>query len=144
MAMTDKSFMPEVPSNAENDWVTLLKDNARTGGQGAAALPSPAKALWQARLGSSVRSAPVLRGELLYVTATLGHLHAIHTETGRERWKFKTGGQIHSTPALSGSTVFFGCDDGKLYAVNGDSGAKVWEAASAGEIWSSPAVRQGV
>ena len=31
--MTDKSLVPEVPASAENDWVTLLKDNARTGGR---------------------------------------------------------------------------------------------------------------
>src|ERR1700688_3596765 len=86
----------------ENDWVTLLKDNARTGGSRAPALPSPGKARWQMRVGGSVRTAPALRDGTLYVTTKSGNLHAIQAENGRQKWKFKAGGPINSSPSLTG------------------------------------------
>ncbi len=83
MEMANKSPAPDVPAVSENDWITLLKDNSRTGGHSAPLLPSPAKARWQMRVGSSIRTAPVLRAGALYVTSTAGYLHAIQTDSGR-------------------------------------------------------------
>ena len=121
----------EVAGNS--DWVTLLKDNTRTGGLGAAALANPGKAKWQMRVGSTIRTAPVFRGGTLYVTAMQGHLHAISAETGREKWKFKAGGELYSTPSLCRNFVLFGSNDGRAYAVNAESGTKAWEAKTDGE-----------
>src|SRR5438034_9276448 len=129
------------PSKDGTDWPALLKDNSRTGGQGTGSVRAPDHARWQIRLGSSIRSAPILRDGVLYVAAVGGTLHAIDAQNGLSKWKFQAAGQIHSTPSLCGNKALFGCDDGKVYAVNCDSGAKVWEAAVSGEVWTSPVVR---
>ena len=105
-------------SRAVEDWPTLLKDNSRTGAQGQLPARSPERAVWQFRTGSSVRSAPILDGGLLYVTSLRGVLHAIEVVTGVSKWKFQAPGQIHSTPSLSDNRILFGCDDGKVYAID--------------------------
>src|ERR1039458_3515856 len=56
-------------SKTPGDWPTLLKDNARTGGQGQHPARSPERSVWQFRTGSSVRSAPILEDGILYVTS---------------------------------------------------------------------------
>ncbi len=82
------------------DWPTLLKDNARSGGQKPYPARSPERAVWQFRASGSVRSAPILDGGVLYVTSVAGALHAIDVATGTVKWKFQAGGQVHSTPSL--------------------------------------------
>ena len=123
------------PSTAENDWPTLLYDNSRTGGQGIRAARAPDHVRWHIRMGSSVRSAPVLRAGVLYVTSMAGNLHAIDVEKGRQKWQFQAADHIHSTPSLSGNKVLFGCDSGKVYAVDCDSGkAGVGDNRSRGSL----------
>src|SRR5437660_429014 len=62
-------------SPAETEWVTLLQDNTRAGGQGAPPIAPPSRARWQARIGGSIRSAPVLHGSTLYAASLLGKEH---------------------------------------------------------------------
>src|SRR6266581_3731031 len=131
-------------AKASRDWPTLLKDNARTGGQGQHPARSPERAVWQFRAGSSVRSAPILDGGTLYVASVSGVLHAIDAVTVRSKWKFQAPGQIHSTPSLSENRILFGCDDGNVYALDRHAGSKLWEAPTGGEIWASPVVRNGI
>jgi len=101
---------------AEKDWPTLLRDNSRSGGQSPQIFKAPVGARWQLKVEGSVRSAPVLRGGLLYVTSVSGFLQAIDVVTGRLKWRFKAPASIHSTPSLSGGRVLFGCGDGSLLA----------------------------
>src|SRR5690242_13557392 len=110
------------PSIAETDWVTLLNDNSRTGSQGIRPARAPSRTRWQFRTGSSIRSAPILRDGILYVTSITAGLQAIDVVSGRPKWKFSVSEQIHSTPSLCGNKVLFGCDDGKVYAVDCISG----------------------
>ncbi len=132
------------PSNVKTDWPALLKDNSRRGGQAGSVARAPSHSRWQTRVGSSIRSAPVLGDRVLYVLAVGGTLHAIDIQSGRPKWKFEASAQAHSTPSLWKDRVLFGCDDGKVYAVDCDSGTKVWEAAAEAEVWTSPVIRNGV
>src|ERR1700722_343760 len=131
---------PTPESVAESDWPTLLHDNSRTGGLGIRAAKAPEKVRWHTRMGSSIRTAPMLRGEVLYVTSLAGKLHAIDVNKGRQIWEFRAEGHIHSTPSFSRNKVLFGSDFGKVYAVDGESGKQVWEASAGGEVWTSPVV----
>ena len=117
----------------ENDWPGLLCDNARTGGQGIRPVQAPERVRWQIRTTGAVRSAPVLRAGVLYVTSMAGNLHAIDVEKGRQIWGFQASQPIHSTPSLSGNKALFGCDSGTVYAIACDSGKQVWEVSAAAE-----------
>src|SRR5258705_10362719 len=90
------------PSVAETDWVTLLNDNSRTGGQGIRPARAPSRTRWQFRTGSSIRSGPILRDGLLYVTCIAGGLQAIDVSGGGGKWQFPLAGQVPSTPTLYG------------------------------------------
>ena len=105
---------------------------------------APDQVRWHVRMGGPVRSAPVLRSGVLYVTSMAGNLHAIDVEKGRQKWQFQAADHIHSTPSLSGNKVLFGCDSGKVYAVDCESGKPAWETAAAAEVWTSPVIRDGV
>jgi len=129
-------------SESQGDWPTLLGDSARTGRQEQVRLHSPERAVWQYRAGGAVRSAPVLRDGILYVTSLPGVLHAINAATGTSKWKFEAAGPVHSTPSLWENLVIFGCDDGKVYAVDRESGKKLWDSATQDEVWSSPVIRK--
>src|SRR5512142_3307971 len=99
---------------AESEWMALLKDAARSGGQGR----PPARLRWQLRVARAIRSAPILRNGSLYVAAVDGNLHAIEAASARTKWKFQAPGQIHATPSFSGNAILLGCDDGKVYAID--------------------------
>src|ERR1043166_5041981 len=121
----------------------LLCDNAHSGGQSARAWRAPQKSLWQTRVEGWVRSAPILRGELLYVTSLGGYLTAIDARTGKVRWRFKTAAPIHSTPSLSRGHVLVTSDDGTLYSIDWSNGAKSWEITTESEVWASPIISNG-
>src|SRR3989442_1995819 len=102
---------------AETDWVTLLNDNSRTGGLGTRPAHAPSKTRWQFRTGSSIRSAPILRDGILYVTCVAGSLHAIDVTSGRAKWKFPVAVQGHFTPSFFGNQGFVCCYRGKVTEV---------------------------
>ena len=106
----------------ETDWVTLLAGNDRRGAVPGTRKSPPQDLLWKASLPEAVRSSPVLREDVLYVTCRDGCLYALDSRTGRQRWTFQAAAAIDSTPSLSGNLVLFGCDDGKVYAVEVTAG----------------------
>src|ERR1700739_268923 len=131
-------------SKPAEDWPTLLKDNARSGGQKPYPARSPEREVWQFRVGGSVRSAAILKDGNLYVPSVAGALHAIDVATGLSKWKFLAGSQIHSTPSLFADQILFGSDSGKVYAVDRDEGTKMWAVPTGAEVWASPVTRNGV
>lgn len=64
-------------------------------------------------------SAPVVAGDVLYVGADNGRLHALEAATGKELWSISLGLPVKSWPAVSGNALFI-CDyDGNLWAFTG-------------------------
>src|SRR5687768_2481638 len=122
------------------NWVTFLAASDRRGGTSSARKTAPKELIWRVPLPDSVRSSPVLRDGVLYVTCRDGHLYAFEQASGTERWRFRAGAAIHSTPSLSEQLVYFGCDDGWLYAVDRSSGGLRWKAETGAAIWASPSI----
>ncbi|HET8900191.1 MAG TPA: outer membrane protein assembly factor BamB [Rhodanobacteraceae bacterium] len=107
----------------------LLLLNATTGAQ-----------QWEAKLGSSIISAPVFADGLVLARTEDGNITALKQTDGSRAWRYDRG----IVPALSlrgngGLTVrqgvvFFGSDDGKLVAIRLDNGSPLWEhVAASGE-----------
>src|SRR5438067_13074396 len=90
------------PSNtsATADWPTLLHDNLRTGGIGIRPAHAPNRPRWQFRAGRSIRSAPLLRDDILYVISVDGTLYAIDISTGRAKFTWQAPAHVHSTLSL--------------------------------------------
>src|SRR5690348_655921 len=113
--------------SSDTNWPTLLAGSDRRGGSFGGRKTGPNELIWKATLTESIRSSPVLRGDVVYATCLDGCLYAFDAKTGRERWRFQTGAAIHSTPSISESLVFTGSDDGALYALDRSSGRQVWK-----------------
>ncbi len=89
--------------------------------------------LWQTRVSSEIRAAPVVDRGQVFVRSIDGHLHSLSAADGGQQWMV-----AHRVPALSltgnseplvqGELVFSGFDDGKLLAVDRASGQIVWES----------------
>ncbi len=68
------------------------------------------------RGGSAVLSSPAISGDLIYVGANDGMLHALDRASGQSRWDFDFGVPVVSSPAVSGNTVYVCALDGNVYA----------------------------
>jgi len=74
---------------------------------------------WRFRTGATIRSSPVVAGDVIYFGSDDNHMYAVNMDDGTERWKFRTGGEVRSSPAAGDGIVYFGSRDGFLYAVGG-------------------------
>ncbi len=90
-----------------------------------------------------LHSSPVAAGEVIYVGATDGRLHALDRRTGSPRWSFQAEGRIRSTPTVEGDRVYFGSWDGHVYALDAADGTEIWRHDMGGIIQGSPAVSAG-
>ncbi len=89
--------------------------------------------VWQTRVSSEVRAAPVVDRGQVFVRSVDGHLRSLSAVDGAQQWMV-----AHRVPALSltgnseplvqGERVFSGFDDGKLLAVDRTTGQTVWES----------------
>jgi len=89
-------------TETSTNWVTLLAGNDRSSGTSADRTEGQKELIWKVTLPQSVRSSPVLRDGVLYVTCRDGQLYALDSRTGRTRWTFQASAAIRSTPSLSG------------------------------------------
>lgn len=74
---------------------------------------------WRFRTDATIRSSPVVAGEVIYFGSDDNHVYAVNLTDGTERWKFQTGGEVRSSPAAGDGIIYFGSRDGFLYAVGG-------------------------
>jgi eukaryotic-like serine/threonine-protein kinase len=89
---------------------------------------------WVFETGDFLKSSVVVSGDLAYVGADTGVVHAIDVETGKEKWKFKTKLSIEAPPMVHDGIVYIGSTDGFLYALDAQSGKLKWKYETQGEI----------
>jgi outer membrane protein assembly factor BamB len=77
--------------------------------------PESGKPQWQFPVRSSVESAPVIVGDVVFFGTKRGRLYAVDIATGEERWQFEAGGGFVSSPAVSDGRLVVGNIDGSLY-----------------------------
>jgi outer membrane protein assembly factor BamB len=65
---------------------------------------------------SDVNSSPAVLGDVVYVGASDGQIHALALENGAEFGNYDLGVPIASSPFISGETLYIGGYDGNLYA----------------------------
>ena len=94
-------------SDTTTNWVTFLASNDRRGGTTAARTSGLKELIWKVTLPESVRSSPVLRDGVLYVTCRNGILYALDSRGGKERWTYQAG-DAHITAMIGLVNVFGG------------------------------------
>ena len=88
--------------DSSGNWVTLLEGNERRGGTSAGRRTPPKDLVWKVALPEAVRSSPLLRDGVLFVTCRDFCTYALDGRTGKERWRFRAGAAVDSTPSISG------------------------------------------
>jgi len=108
--------------------------------------PTNGKELWKLKLGSAVRSTPVLSEDRkrVYVGADNGALYAVDIAARRVAWMFKAKSGIRSGPVLYSGRLFFGTSGGVVHAVRprARSAEPIWEQKVGGVITAAPLVTQ--
>jgi outer membrane protein assembly factor BamB len=96
------------------------------------ALPS-ARPVWTFDAGSPIWGDLEAAGNLVYVGADDGRLHALDALTGTARWTFQAGGAIRARPTVRGDALYLHADDGMLYRLDGATGAQRWRVRTTEE-----------
>ncbi len=91
----------------------------------------PYKLRWKYKAGdeehrASIANNPTIAGKTVYVSDSVGVLHAIDLATGENKWKYKSEGGFETTPLVFEGRVYLGDLDGIFHCVSADKGEKVW------------------
>ena len=118
------------------DW-PLARGDAQMRGVGVATLPDQLAELWAFKCGDAIETAPLVVGNVAYVSCLDKHLYAIDLKTGVQVWKKKLG-SFKASPGYDGGRVYVGDLEGKLYAVDAAKGDLLWTFETQGEIHAAP------
>jgi outer membrane protein assembly factor BamB len=94
--------------------------------------------------GTTINAAPVVEGDVIYISAHNGRLYALNRANGSVRWSAPTGKYNHSTPALADGILYVGSDGEGITAIDANTGAVRWRHSALGSVRTSPAVANGV
>jgi outer membrane protein assembly factor BamB len=88
------------------------------------------KLVWEKKLQDGVKfidvdAHPVLDGNVLYIAAYDGALHALDRRTRQVLWKFDAGGGKDIT--VEGDRIFLPSSDGNVYALQRSNGRQIWK-----------------
>lgn len=103
--------------------------------------------LWARQIapeGTIIDAAPVVEGDVIYISAHNGRLYALNRANGSVRWSAPTGEYNHSTPALADGVLYVGSDGEGITAIDAHTGAVRWRHRALGDVRTSPAVANGV
>ena len=89
--------------------------------------------LWTFDAGAPVWGDLEAAGDLVYVGADDGRLHALDARTGAERWTFQAGGAIRAKPTVHGDALYIHADDGVLSRLDAASGRVRWQVRTTEE-----------
>jgi len=93
--------------------------------------------VFQTDMLESMETAPIVVGDVMFLTTSYDHVYAINAVTGEEYWEYKHKmgpittyccGPNNRGVAIAGGSLFLGTLDAKLVALDAKSGKVLWEA----------------
>jgi outer membrane protein assembly factor BamB len=101
--------------------------------------------LWSTRVGDAgehmrLSLGIAAEGEMLFVAARDGVVHAISATDGRTRWRADTELALSAGPGVGGGLVVLGTSDGEVVALDAADGRQRWKVRVSGEVLSAPLV----
>jgi len=123
-------------SESSADWPVFRADNTGSATT-EAAVSKKATLLWRFKPktapapGTSVPTAPVTVGGLVFVSGPDGIVQALDAVNGRLRWKAYTGGAVRFPPTIWKGRALVGSGDGWVYAFEAQTGRLLWRFRAA-------------
>jgi len=96
--------------------------------------------IWRSDTTDSVRAAPAIFENKLYIGDYSGRFSALSILTGHLLWQMTVADSIRSSASIINGLVLFGSYDNHLYALNATNGKQIWKAKTNNWIQASPAV----
>jgi len=109
---------------AEGDWVTYQGNNDRVP-YTKASIPKEIEAKWSIDATTTMPTAPVVAGGMVFIGDRKGLVQAIDAN-GQRKWKAYTGGAIYFPPVVAHGRVYVGSADGWVYAFEALTGRRLW------------------
>jgi outer membrane protein assembly factor BamB len=108
----------------EGDWTTYQGNNRRMSHTNVN-IPEEIETKWSIDVTTSMPTAPVVAGDMVFVADRKGVVQAIDAN-GEQKWKIYTGGAIYFPPAVARGRVYVGSADGWVYALEAVTGRRLW------------------
>lgn len=96
------------------------------------------KAKWNATVGTTWKSRPVILGNFVYIGTLDGALYAVSLDSGSIAWKKDVDGWVIGNLLASGQILYFGTTSGSFYALDTATAGVMWKKALPGGIASTP------
>ena len=97
---------------------------------------SDGQLLWVSRNESPYTSAPLAKGDRLFVGNAEGTIHVLEQNTGRLLRRFQTGGAPTHRPVVINQTLFTDSSDNHVCALSMEDGHVIWRRRAGGGILS--------
>lgn len=127
-----KAFRSPVISG--EDWNTLLKNAAHSGGVNNSQVNLPLQLQWIANTGGNIfMCSPIIAGQKVFIATTDDNVSlntficAFDFNTGKQLWKFRTANSVKNTIACERGIVVAQDATCNLYALDAESGKLLWK-----------------
>ena len=94
--------------------------------------------------GRFIRLVPHISADVIYVSDTLGRLHAYDKHNGKVLWKSKLDVSVTAGVGYGADLVLVGTGKGEVIALDKASGKRTWISELSSEILAPPVVEGGV
>lgn len=107
-------------------------------------LEGPQRMAWTFAAGSPLRTTPAAAGQVVYLPAQDGFLHALDAASGQVLWQTRLNlgeprsFQLFSRPVVDGGRVYVGSATRELYCLEAASGRLLWKVPTSDWIRSRP------
>jgi outer membrane protein assembly factor BamB/tRNA A-37 threonylcarbamoyl transferase component Bud32 len=100
--------------------------------------------IWEFQVEDAVRSTPLVRDGVVYISSYDNNVWALHAQDGSLKWKCATEGGLGSSPSYGGGIIYIGSSDTRLYAIDARTGNRKWSFKTEGRVYTTPAVTSGM
>jgi outer membrane protein assembly factor BamB len=119
-----------------SDW-PIFRGDSSLSGVAAGSLPDRFKLLWSFKIGSEVKSSPIIADGKVFIGASDSNVYAIALADGTQVWKTQLDAPVEAPPLFVDGAIFVGSTAGTLHALDAGRGGSRWQFKAEDKIVGS-------